>query len=99
MIVELDEMKKYLRLELIDNEEDELIESLILSAEEYLKNATGFRFTNNVPALAKLIIKMLVTHWYDNRDIVADVYMHKIEYSVNVLINQLKYSHIEEELI
>lgn len=99
MIVELDEMKMYMRIELLDNEENDLIESLIMTAEEYVKNATGFKFENNVPHIAKLIVKMLVTHWYDNRETLTEVFMHNIDYSVRVLLTQLKYSHCEEELV
>ncbi|WP_371017388.1 head-tail connector protein [Pseudalkalibacillus sp. JSM 102089] len=100
MIVDLVEMKQYLRLEIADDEEDEMIESFLLVADEYLKSATGFKFETDVPERAKLIIKLLVSHWYDNRAVVApNIVMNKIHFTVDALIFQLTYSHVEEDLI
>lgn len=97
-IVTLDEMRSYLRLD--DNtEEDILIESLLLTAEEYLKSATGFTFALKVPETAKLIVKLLVSHWYENRGIVTYSPTNKISFTVDTLLAQLRYSHHEDDLI
>lgn len=95
MIVTTAEMKEYLRLEPTDTEEEELIEGFILTATEYIKNATGFKFETSVPDTAKLIVKMLVAHWYDNRMVESTVMMYKVGFTVNVLLAQLAYSHTE----
>ena len=98
MIVTLEQMKQYLRLEPDDTEEDALIEGLLLSAEEYIKNATGFRFEGNaidIPEIAKLIVKLLVSHWYENRSIEIPQNTNKISFAVDALLVQLTYSYVE----
>ena len=39
MIITLEEVKQYARIDI--DEDDQLLETLIVSAEDYLKNATG----------------------------------------------------------
>ncbi|MBY0094941.1 phage gp6-like head-tail connector protein [Priestia aryabhattai] len=98
MIVSLTEVKKYLRLEIDEFDDDDELNSMLLQAEEYLKSATGFKFEKNVPERAKGIIKMLVAHWYDNRGmVILNQNVNKVDYTVSTLINQLKYTHFEEE--
>ena len=97
MIVTLEEMKQYLRLEPSDTEEDNLINSFLLAAEEYIKNATGFQFADpkTIPELAKLIVKLLVSHWYENRTIETSLNANKISFAVDALLLQLTYSYVE----
>jgi hypothetical protein len=95
-IVTLNEMVDYLRLDEISYDYIE-IESLILTAEEYLRNATGFTFATNIPERAKLIVKLMVSHWYENRAIMTTApNVNKITFTLDVLISQLTYSHTEE---
>lgn len=66
----LAEVKLYLRVD--GNFEDELISSLIAAAEAYIKSASGKTRTADGKPLAdnelyKTAVKMLVSHWYDNR--------------------------------
>ena len=98
IIVDLDEMKKYLRLEPEDTMEDDLIWSLIDTAEEYVRDATGFKFTILVPEKAKLIVKLLVSHWYENRAIETSQLVNKIGFTVNTLLNQLTYAYSVEDI-
>lgn len=92
-------MVDYLRLDEISDEWI-LIESLILSAEEYLKNATGFTFDTVIPERAKLIVKLMVSHWYENRGLLTTApNVNKIPYTIDILISQLTYSHTEEEVV
>lgn len=100
VLVDLQTMKGYLRLESDDVEEDALIEDLIEAAEEYVMKGTGFTFEKEQPQRAKLIVKMLVSHWFDNRAIVTSshVAVNKLKFSVDALIEQLKYTHVEEEV-
>lgn len=67
-MVTLEDMKKYLRVD--GSDEDDLITSLIESAEQYIINTTGK--TNNGSALYLLCEKIFVAHWYENRGIVGE---------------------------
>lgn len=88
MILSLQEAKEFLRVD--NTEEDVLIQGLITSAEEYIKNATGKVF-DSTNELAKLACKLLIAHWYENRAIVGDA--KKIEFSLDVILTQLKYCY------
>ncbi|MDO7487040.1 head-tail connector protein [Peribacillus frigoritolerans] len=96
MIITLNEMKQYLRLEVADVAEDALLNALLLTAEEYIKNATGFKFETNVPETAKLIVRLLVSHWFENRAVVTSSNLNKIDFTVNALLMQLTYTHTED---
>lgn len=99
-IVQLQEMKQYLRLEPDYLEEDSSILDLILTAEEYVRGATGFTFSESVPHKAKLIVKLLVSHWYENRGIQTTApNVNKIGFTVETLLGQLAYSHYEEPIV
>lgn len=86
--MDLRELKEYLR---IDFEEDDiLLRSLLLAAEEYLYNAGIKR--DYKKSLYSLAIKLLVKHWYDNREcVVAGNVNNKLEYSLNAILAQLRY--------
>ena len=62
----LDLTKEFLRID--GNFEDNLIESLMLSAQSYLYNATGKQF-DKANETHKLIVLLLTTHFYENRNI------------------------------
>jgi uncharacterized phage protein (predicted DNA packaging) len=97
LIINIDEMKEYLRLDGI-TDDDLLLLALLETAEEYVKNATGFKFDLEVPEIAKLIVRLLVSHWYDNRGIVSSQNQNKIDFTVNTLLQQLTYSYTEEQI-
>lgn len=66
----LEEVKLYLRVD--GDIEDALISELIASAEEHIKTASGkTKLASGADikesSLYKTAIKMLVSHWYDNR--------------------------------
>lgn len=93
MILELENTKKWLRID--GPEEDLTIEMLIGASEEYLKNATGKEFdsTNN---LAKLFCLILVSDWYENRELVMTSpggrsVSEKIRRTVESMLLQLQY--------
>jgi uncharacterized phage protein (predicted DNA packaging) len=91
-------MKLYLRLDEEDTTEDSLLIQLIETATEYIKEATGFTFENNVPERATLLVKFLVAHWYDNRVVsVTCKNGTNVGFTVEALLNQLKYTHSEGE--
>lgn len=101
-IVSYEEMIDYLRLDSsIANDFDNAttLEKIIVTAEEYVRNATGFKFEvrSEVPERAKLIVKLLVSHWYENRGLASNANMNKIPFTVDTLLTQLKYSYVEDD--
>lgn len=64
-MVTLGEAKNYLKVDADITEDDELITSLIGAAEGYIEQCTGKRNDDN--ATYDLAIKLLVAHWYENR--------------------------------
>lgn len=67
----LDEAKGYLRIELEDTEEDSLLQGLIGAAKILIKSATG-KEVDETNEIHKLSVFMLVTHWYENRNIITN---------------------------
>lgn len=72
MIITLKEVKEYARIDI--DEDDSLLETLIVAAEEYLKNATGKEYpeTNedgnkNNYELEKIYLQLLIAYWYEKR--------------------------------
>lgn len=72
MILSLDEVKNYLRVDLEDD--DALIQSFMTAAEMYLKNATGKEYPQTdergekIPyELEKVYLNLLIAYWYENR--------------------------------
>lgn len=87
--MDLQELKLFLKID--GDEEDTLIEGLQLGAEEYLTNAGIIK--NYEKELYKLAIKILVTHWYENRAVeTVGKNVSKIAFGLDTIIIQLKYS-------
>lgn len=68
----LSEVKEYLRIDIDDD--DQLLQSLITAATEYLKNATGKEYPetdeigNKIDyALEKIYLQLLISYWYEKR--------------------------------
>lgn len=91
MIVSINEVKEFLRIEKENTDEDLLLQTLIYAAEEYLKNATGntFENTNN---LARLFCMILISDWYENREYIGKA-SERVRDTVNSMITQLKYCY------
>jgi uncharacterized phage protein (predicted DNA packaging) len=89
LIVTLDEVKSYLRIEKDYTQEDDDINSLIQAAETYLLNATGKTF-DSTNAVAKLFVKVLVVDWYENHEYVGKE-SEKVRHSIQSILQQLKY--------
>ncbi len=86
--MDIDELKSYLK---VDNDDDkDLILSLQTAAEEYLSNAGVVKKYEK--ELYTLAIKLLVSHWYDNRMIQSDKTQTKLSFSLDAIIMQLKLS-------
>ncbi len=87
--MELEELKLFLKID--DDEEILLIEGLQKSAEEYLNNA-GIK-KDYTKELYKLAIKILVSHWYENRAVeTIGKNVSKIAFGLDTILTQLKYS-------
>lgn len=88
MIITLDEAKQWLRIE--HNDEDSLISTLISAAEKYLVNATGNAF-DNTNELAKLFCYVLVTDWYENREMIGKT-SDQVRPIITSILAQLTYA-------
>lgn len=87
MIVSLDEVKNWLRIDF--NDDDALLSTLISAAETYLKNATGIEYdTEN--HLAKLFCMTLIAEWYENREMVGKA-TDQVRPIINSILMQLSY--------
>jgi uncharacterized phage protein (predicted DNA packaging) len=89
MIVSLDEVKTWLRVDF--SEDDALLETLIGAAEEYLKNATGVEFDEN-NHLAKLFCMTLISDWYENREMIGKA-TDQTRPIIQSILTQLTYSY------
>ena len=90
MIVSVEEVAKYLRIEIddLENEDREEIESLILAHETGLCNKTGIVF-DNTNKLAQLYMKMSVADSFDNRG-VKEKSSERIGFSIEDILFQLR---------
>lgn len=89
MIVSLDEVKNWLRIDF--SEDDALLTTLISAAEEYLKNATGVEFDEN-NHLAKLFCMTLISDWYENRKMIGKA-TDQTRPIIQSILTQLTYSY------
>lgn len=89
--MDIQEIKLFLRIE--HDAEDEFIKSLKLASEIYLKNAGCDEDYGN--ELYKYTIKLLISHWYDNRCLIGN--STNIQYSLDSIIYQLKNIKIKDE--
>lgn len=88
-ILGLEETKLWLRID--HEDENELIKMLILSAENYLKNATGIDYESDNNQ-AKLFCLVLVTDWYENRELIGHKVSDKVRFTIQSMLAQLTYS-------
>ncbi len=88
MILDIGEVKGYLRIDDDYTEEDINLNLMIGAAEQYLKNATGKEFDEN-NKLAKLVCLILITDWYENRDMIGKA-SEKVRYSIQSCLIQLQ---------
>jgi uncharacterized phage protein (predicted DNA packaging) len=81
--------KKYIRA--IEGEDEDTIEGLQLAAEEYLTNA-GIN-KNYGKELYSLAVKLLVSHWNENRTPQSEKAQTKLSFSLEAIILQLQFSN------
>jgi uncharacterized phage protein (predicted DNA packaging) len=87
MIVSLEEVKNWLRIDFSDD--DTLLSSLISASETYLKNATGIEYKSD-NHLAKLLCMVLISDWYENRELVGRA-SDQVRPVINSILMQLTY--------
>lgn len=80
----LQDIKLYLKID--HDEEDDFLIGLLKASELYLENAGCKR--NYESELYSLAVKMLVSHWYENRCITGNI--GNLELSLNSIIVQLR---------
>lgn len=90
MILSLEETKLWLREDSEDPEVLQQIQMLIDAAESYLLNATGKQFSA-ADKQAKLFCLVLVTDWYENRDLTGSRVGEKVRFTVNSMLAQMTY--------
>lgn len=86
--MDLNDIKLYLRVD--HDEEDDLLLSLQRASENYLYNAGCIKNYDN--DLYRLAIKLLISHWYDNRGLIGSTDL--INYSLESIIYQLRNTRI-----
>lgn len=91
MIVTLEEIKQYLRLEQDYTEEDNFLMLLEKSSEQYLKNSTGKVF-DNTNELAKLVCLIWICDRYENRS--SEDLTIKAKNTLTYIITQLSYCYV-----
>lgn len=94
MIVSLDEVKTWLRVDFSDD--DATISMLIAAAEEYLKNATGITY-DSTNHLAKLFCMTLIADWYENRELVGRA-SEQVRPILQSILAQLTYAYGGEKV-
>lgn len=98
MILDLKEAKEWLRIDYDDDNSQ--IQLLIENAEAYLRdsvddfdikmaNGTNGRFKNK----ARLVMLVLITNWYDNREFTELDVDEKTRYTIYSLIQQMKHGY------
>ncbi len=76
----IDEVKAFLRV--IDDHSDELIQTLIDTAEELVEGATGQEYEGT--NLENMCVKLLVRHWYDTEE-------KDVPFGIQTLMTQIEY--------
>ena len=99
MKLTLEEVKLYLRVD--NEEEDNLIETLVDSAYSYMNNAVD-SFNDkyekeNFKSMCDIIILTLITEWYDTRIYSKDDRKDKVSHIVTAMIQQLQYGSYDED--
>ncbi|ACA56030.1 phage gp6-like head-tail connector protein [Clostridium botulinum] len=94
MIVTLEEIKQYLRIESDCIEEDNFLELLEKSAEQYIKNSTGKKFDNK-NELARLACLIFICDRYENRGS-ADLTI-KAQNALSYILTQLSYCYVGDK--
>lgn len=92
--MQLEELKQYMRIE--HDEDDQMLESFIIGAGEYIENAIGK--VDTAKHLYKMAQTMLVAHWYETREIARiGNNSYDIPHGFNAIMTQLQYCKASDE--
>ena len=89
--MDIKDIKLFLRID--NDEEDDFLQGLLKASELYLENAGCKKNYDN--ELYSLAVKLLVSHWYENRCITGN--LGYLEFSLNSIITQLRDVKIKDE--
>lgn len=96
---ELETVKNYLRIDSDLTEDDILLNELINASHTYIENSTNKKFDCN-NELMLMLSKLLVAHWYTNRNILSKSTTTENPYSVTTLLRHIaissKYEKVNE---
>lgn len=88
-MITLSEAKQWLRLEESDTAEDALLQSLINTATEYIRNAVPAGMNLDGNPIATLLARVLIADWYENRTSIGQVRAEMLP-TVRTLVVQLQ---------
>lgn len=89
-MVTLAELKTHLRIDDDLTAEDTLIEAYKGAAIAHIQNLTEQDFSTLMPEPIKHAIKLLVGHWYKNREATTETKQQEIPHAVDALIQPYK---------
>ena len=77
------------------NDDDELLNSYVIAADSFIKNAigsdvNGFYDDSHVKSLINLAVKSLAATYYQNRLSLSNVQSYPVDLTVNSIIGQLR---------
>ena len=94
----LNEVKVYLKLDDDLTEDDELITGLIDAAKTYIEDSTGKSYQDT--QLYNLAVKMIVAHWYENRQVISNkTVVNELPQSFFEIVAQIKWSSRYTEVV
>ncbi|GMA48659.1 DNA-packaging protein [Alicyclobacillus contaminans] len=83
----LDDVKLYLRIDGTDD--DAMLQGMMGAADSYIANAVGAD-VDKTSALYELAAKLLISHWYENREPVGSA--SALAFSLDSILMQLRYT-------
>lgn len=96
---ELNTCKNYLRIDADLTDDDYLLNELISASHTYIENSTNKKFDCNNEIML-MLSKLLVAHWYTNRNILSKSTTIENPYSVTALLRHIaissKYAKVQE---
>ena len=92
------EVKVYLKLDDDLTEDDEVITGLIDAAKTYIEDSTGKSYQDT--QLYNLAVKMIVAHWYENRQVISNkTVVNELPQSFFAIVAQIQWSSRYTEVV
>lgn len=90
MAVTVEDLKQHLRIDPDYEDEDEYLFGLLDSAVDYIFDITGRANDDTQPARYNHAVKLLVGHWFQNREAVSELNLKSIPWGLSHLIHSLR---------